>query len=128
MNSTPDADPVATPRRARHLMDPTATTPGPGAPVAVEQTQRSLSKVQQWVMSVLTVSTIFHLAGGLVLAAVTMDNPRPGARLGLCLIAGAFGVLGVIAGRAIHRKPLLSWWLIAGLLPTVIGVWWIEIR
>ena len=73
-------------------------------------------------MSVLAVSTIGHLAGGLVLAAVTIDDPRPGARVGLCLIGGAFGVLAVAAGLGIHGRQLLSPWLLVGLLPTAYGL------
>ena len=106
------------PRRARHLIDPTA----PRVAIDPADHERSLSRVQQWVLSVLAVSTIFHLAGALVLAAVTLDDPRPGARVGLCLISGGFGVVGVVVGRAIHRARLLSPWLLVGLLPTVVGL------
>ncbi|QBX56125.1 hypothetical protein EXE58_12055 [Nocardioides seonyuensis] len=109
---------TVTPRRARHLMDPDA--PRPARDQARED--RSLSRVQRWVMSVLAVTTIGHLAGGIVLAALTIDDPQPGARVGLCVIAGAFGVLAVVVGLAIHGRRLLSPWLLVGLLPTVVGL------
>ena len=111
-------DTTAPPRRARHLMDPHA--PRPVRDQGRED--RSLSRVQRWVMSVLAVSTLGHLAGGIVLAALTIDDPQPGARVGLCVIAGAFGVLAVVVGLAIHGRRLLSPWLLVGLLPTAVGL------
>ena len=111
--STPTGD-----RRRRHLIDPNA--PRPVRDVAAEQ--QSLTRVQRWVMSVLAVTTVGHLAGALVLAAVTIDDPRPGARVGLCLIGGAFGVIAVVLARLIHGKSWLSPWLVLGAIPTVVGL------
>lgn len=74
-------------------------------------------------MSALAVTTIAHFAGGLVLAAAFLDDPRPGARVGLCLLAGVSGVMGVAAGLAIHRRPVLSPWLLLGLAPAAVGLW-----
>ena len=106
-----------TPRR-RHLMDPNA----PRRVRDVDAEQKSLTRVQRWVMSVLAVTTVGHLAGALVLAAVALDDPRPGARVGLCLIAGGFGLIAVVLARVIHGKKWLSPWLVLGLLPTVVGL------
>lgn len=113
----PTASPSATPRRARHLMDPNA--PRPVTNRAEEE--RKLGNVQRWVMSVLAVTTVLHLSLGIVLATEVIDNPQPGAAEGLCVIAGAFGVIAVIIGRVIHRKRVLSWWLLLGLLPMLFG-------
>lgn len=82
----------------------------------------SLTHVQRWVMSVLAVTTIFHMSAGLVVAAYFLDDRAVVSRVGLCVIAGAFGVVAVSVGRAIHRKKVLSTWLLAGLVPTVVGV------
>ena len=117
--TTPDD---AAPRRARHLMDPNALE-GPRDRVAA---QRSFSNVQRWVMSVLAVSTILHMALGLILATRIIDNPQPGAAEMLCVLAGVFGVLAVVAGRMIHGKSPLSWWLVLGAVPTLIGLWYIR--
>ena len=38
------------------------------------------------------------------------------------MIAGAFGVLAVAAGLAIHKRPLLTPWLLLGLLPALVGL------
>lgn len=110
--------PVPTPRR-KHLMDPNA--PRPVRDTAREE--RSLTRVQRWVMSALAVTTILHLAAGLIIAAMFLDDPRPGAEVGLNLIAAAFGVMAVAAALGIHGRPILSPWLSLGLLPGVIGLW-----
>ncbi|MEO7352602.1 MAG: hypothetical protein ABIR34_12465 [Marmoricola sp.] len=107
-------------RRPRHLLDPDN----------LQQSHRrsqsstdSLGRVQRWVMSVLAVTTILHLAAGLVLAAYFIDESRQGARIGLCLIAAAVGVLAAATGRVIHHKLPLSPWLLLGLTPGIVGLW-----
>lgn len=99
-------------------MDPNA--PRPVRDHASEN--KSLSRVQRWVMSVLVVTTIFHLVMGLILAALLIDNPRPGAQVGLCLIAGAFGVIAVAVAFMIHGKSPFTPWLLTGLIPSAIGM------
>jgi hypothetical protein len=74
-------------------------------------------------MSALAVTTILHMSGGLVLAAYFIDEDRPDARIGLDVIAGAFGVMAVAAARAIHGKPIVSWWLLLGFAPALVGAW-----
>ena len=105
------------PRRARHLMDPNA----PRKPTSPEDLAR-LARVQRWVLSVLAVTTIGHLALGLVLAALLVTEDNQGAQLGLCVIASATGVIAVAAGFAIHQKNPLTPWLLLGLAPGVVGL------
>jgi hypothetical protein len=108
------------PRRPRHLMDPAA----PRRTVHDhEQEQRSLTRVQRWVMSALAVTTIFHLQIGLIVAAMFLDDPRPGAEVGLCVIAGAFGVLAIALAFLIHGRRPLTPWLLVGLVPAAVGIW-----
>ena len=107
------------PRRARHLIDPTA--PRPARDLCRER--ESLTRVQQWVMSTLAVTTGLHMAAGLILAAMFLDERGPGSQIGLNVIAGVFGVLSVAAALAIHRRPWLSPWLLVGVLPTFVGLW-----
>jgi len=102
------------PRRARHLIDP-ANPPTPPS-------SRSLTNVQQWVMSVLAVTTIMHLSVGLVISAFFLDDSEVSARVGLNVIGAAFGVVAVAAGLAIHRRSPLSPWLLLGTLPGVVGL------
>lgn len=103
------------PRRRRHLMDPNNPRP--------PQTRRdmSLSQVQRWVLSTVTVTTILHMSAGLLLAAFAVDTLD--ARIGLLVIAGLFGVLSVAAGLAIHQRRILSWWLLLGCAPTLLGAY-----
>ena len=42
--------------------------------------------------------------------------------VGLEVIAGVFAVIAVVVARAIHRRPLLSPWLLLGVLPTLLGL------
>jgi hypothetical protein len=106
-------------KRPRHLMDPNA--PRPVRDPHAED--RSLTNVQRWVMSSLAVTTLLHLSIGVIIAALTESNPTVGARIGLSIIAGAFGVMAVVAARAIHGRRVLSWWLLLGPLPTAAGLW-----
>ena len=106
-------------RRRRHLIDPNA--PRPVRDPRAEA--RSLSRVQQWVMSTLAVTTVLHMSAGLILAAMFLPEPRLSAEIGLNVIAGAFGVIAVASALAIHKRSILSWWLTLGLVPTMIGLW-----
>ena len=81
----------------------------------------SLGRVQKWVLSTLAVTTIAHLAAGLVLAAMFIDESRLDSRIGLLVIAGAFGVIAVLSALLIHQRRLVTPWLFLGLLPTVVG-------
>jgi hypothetical protein len=82
-----------------------------------------LEPVQKWVLSILAATTIAHLAAGLVIAAMYVDDDRTDAQIGLNILAGAFGVITVVVFRAIHQMRLLSPWLLLGLIPTVGGLW-----
>ena len=82
-----------------------------------------LEPVQKWVLSVLAATTIVHLSGGLVIAAMYVDDSDTGARLGLNVIAAAFGIIAVAVFRAIHQKAMLSPWLLLGVIPGVVGLW-----
>jgi len=106
------------PRRARHLMDPDAPR---RPPTAAEQ--RSLTNVQRWVMSTLTVTTVAHLSVGIMLASLLVPDSQPSGQIGLNIIAAAFGVLGIAAGFAIHRRSPLSPWLLVGIIPGLVGIW-----
>ncbi len=84
-----------------------------------------LEKVQRRVLAVLALTTVLHLSVGLIIAADHVDPDRLDAQLGLIAIGTAFGVGGIAATLALLRRPMLSWWLVLGLLPGVAGVWWV---
>lgn len=105
------------PPRRRHLIDP-ANPPRPRP-----QQGMSITQVQRWVLSALAVTTILHLAVGLVIAAAYLDEGKVDGRVGLNVIAGLVGVGAVAAARGIHGRPILSPWLGLGLLVTAAGLW-----
>ncbi len=106
--------PAVPPRVRKHLMTP-------GQPRPQNREPMSLSRVQRWVLSTLAATTILHLSAGLVVAAAFSE--RLDARIGLLVIAGAFGVLAVLAALLVHQQRPLSPWLLLGALPTVVGAW-----
>lgn len=102
--------------RRKHLMDPNNLQAHRSDPM-------SLSQVQKWVLSTLAVTTILHMAAGVVIAAAFVEPERVGARIGLLVIAGLFGVMAVAAGLVIHQRKPWSWWLLLGWLPALVGAW-----
>jgi hypothetical protein len=83
---------------------------------------RSFTQVQRWVVSVLAVTTIGHLAVGLVIAALFLDESESVSRYGICIIGGLFGVVAAGLGRLIHQKPIPSPWLAVGFVPGLVGI------
>lgn len=100
-------------------MDPSAPRRAPD-PQDLERLQR----VQRRVVSVLAITTVLHLAVGFVVAADHVDPDRLDARIGLNVIATIFMVGGIAATLLINRRPWLSPWLLLGLLPGAVGLWW----
>jgi hypothetical protein len=107
-------------KRPRHLMDP--DNPRREVVQPTGSGVMSLEPVQKWVLSVLAAVTIVHLAIGLVVAAMYVDDSRTDAEVGLNVLAAAFGILSVVVFRAIHQKSLLSAWLLLGLVPGIVGL------
>lgn len=107
-------------KRPRHLMDP--DNPRREVKSAASGSMH-LEPVQKWVLSILAATTIVHLAGGLVIAAMYVGDARTGAQVGLNILAGAFGVIAVAVFRAIHQMKMLSPWLLLGVIPTFVGLW-----
>jgi hypothetical protein len=103
---------VDRPPLRKHLMDP-------NRPRVQNREPMSLGRVQKWVLSTLAATTIMHLAGGLVVAAVFSE--RLDAQVGLLAIGAAFGVIAILAALIIHQHRLLSPWLLLGLAPSVAG-------
>ncbi len=106
------------PKPRRHLIDPTAPRPR----VNAAEQEQALTRVQRWVVSVLAVTTILHLAVGIAIASFHIDADREGDRIGLNVIAMLFGVVAVGAGLAIHGRRPLSPWLLLGTLPGLVGL------
>lgn len=107
-------------RRRRHLIDFDAPPPAPSA----REAERRLTRVQQWVMSSLVVTTLLHLIVGLLIAAGEIDDYMP-AKVGLSVISAIFGLIAAGVALAIHQRSPLSPWLVLGLVPTAIGCIWV---
>ncbi len=84
--------------------------------------------VQRWVLTVLTISIVFHLAGGLAFAAYFINPDVPSSRIGLLIIAALMGCLAVGAVCAIHRRRVVTPWLAIGLIPALSGVYFCFLR
>jgi hypothetical protein len=110
---------AAAPRRAKHLIDLNA--PRPVRNVRAER--ESLTRVQQWVMSTLTVTTGLHMAAGLIVAAMFLDERGTVAQVGLNVIAAIFSIGSIAAALAIHKRPWLSPWIALGIIPGIVGIW-----
>lgn len=104
----------------RHLLDLDAPRRVVKDP---EADARDLARVQRWVMSTLAVTTILHLAVGLVFAAVNLDAAPLSSRVGLNVLAGVFGAFTVAAALGIHGRRVLTPWLLLGFVPTAVGLW-----
>jgi hypothetical protein len=83
----------------------------------------STTQVQRWVITVLVVVVVGHLAEALVIFALIAPADRPASRIGLLVIAGVVGLLAAGGVRAIHRRRLPSLWLLIGLAPALVGVY-----
>lgn len=114
-----DQAPQTKPRR-RHLMDPDNLQAS-----RRRKDPMSLTQVQRWVGSSLAVTTIMHMAFGLVLAAWYVDESRTVDRIGLLVVAGMFGTVAMGVGFLIHQKSPLTPWLLVGWLPTLVGAFWL---
>lgn len=108
--------PNAQPAVRKHLMTP-------GSPRPQRRDPMSLGRVQRWVLSTLAAITILHMSAGLVVGAVFSD--RQSSQIGLLIIGGAFGLLAVIAALVIHRHRLVTPWLLLGLVPSLVGAYFI---
>ena len=107
-------------KRPRHLMDP--NNPHREVRKAGDSGPMHLEPVQKWVLSALAFTTIIHLSVGIVIASLYIDEDRPSARIGLNVIAAAFGVVAIAVFRAIHQKKFASPWLLLGVIPGVVGL------
>jgi hypothetical protein len=113
---TPKSTPRSTPKPRKHLMTP-------GQPRPPVSSGMSLTSVQRWVMSTLAATTLLHMAAGVVVAAKFIDPTS--SQVGLLVISGGFGLFGMVAALLIHGKSPFHPLLLVGLLPPIVGAWWI---
>lgn len=109
-----------TPPRRRGLLDPNDLR---GSHLRSQGSPQDLDTVRRWVLSILLVSTILHLAAGIALIPVLRDDIALAGHLVLLTISACVGVIAVGVGLVIHRRSPVSGWLLLGLLPAVVAAW-----
>ena len=77
-------------------------------------------------MSALLLTTATIFAGGLSVLAGSAD--RAGAKPGLLVIAGVVGLMAMAGVRIINQKRIASPWLLLGLLPSLVGWYFLFVR
>lgn len=85
-----------------------------------------IEKVQRFVGSALALTIATILAGGLCFLAAVADGT--GARPGLLIISGAIGLVTMLGVRVLNQLPVLTPWLAVGVLPAVVGWYWLYLR
>ncbi len=73
---------------------------------------------------ILTTATIF--ASGLCFLAGVADGA--GAKPGLLIIAGLVGLVTMIGVRLINQLSPISAWVLLGLIPAMVGWYWLYLR
>ncbi len=110
----------ATPRRRRGLLDPEDLR---GSHLRSQGSAEGLDQVRKWVLSILLVSTILHLAFGVAAIPVfKADLPTVG-QVVMLTVSACIGLTAVATGRLIHGRSPLSAWLLLGLVPAALGTW-----
>ncbi|HWD83756.1 MAG TPA: hypothetical protein VG497_32875 [Kribbella sp.] len=79
-----------------------------------------IETVQKWVASVI----LFHVgsvpAVSLAVYSIGFAKHDRGRGIGLWLMSGVIGLLTIAGMRLIHRRSPFTFWLIFGILPTVV--------
>lgn len=81
----------------------------------------SIEQVQRWVISFLILAVSAFPLGALVavIDSIVDDGRRDDGVILLVVMAG-LGVLALVAIRLVHRRPIVSPWVLAGLLPAAV--------
>lgn len=82
----------------------------------------ALGQVQRWVLTIVLVGVVGLHATAMAAAPLAFDTHAPGAKPGLLIISGFFGMLAVAGARAIHKKSPLTVLLILGWIPAAIFI------
>ncbi|CAN5252496.1 MAG: transcriptional regulator [Nocardioides sp.] len=81
-----------------------------------------VEQVKTWVATSMVMAVVMlHAVAVAALGAFGPD--KGGARVGLFVIASLLSVLAIGAARLIHKKPVLTPWLLAGPVPPLLVYW-----
>lgn len=78
-----------------------------------------VERVQRWVMSGVIATVCLVFATGIAL--LSASSVQAGARPGLLVMSVVVGIGGLVGVRLISQKPVLTPWLVLGLLPAALG-------
>lgn len=82
-----------------------------------------LGQVQRWVLTIVAIGVIGLHATAMAAAPLAYQAKVAGAKPGLLVISGVFGMLAVAAARVIHKKSALTPLLILGWIPAAAFAW-----
>ena len=80
-----------------------------------------IEKVQRWVASVILIHVGASPATALAVYGPHVAATEHSKGVALWAMSGVIGVLTVAGVLLIHRRRPLSFWLLTGLLPTIVG-------
>lgn len=82
-----------------------------------------IGQVQKWVLTIVAIGVIGLHATAMAAAPLAYQAKVPGAKPGLLIISGVFGMLAVVAARVIHKKSALTPLLLLGWIPAAAFAW-----
>ncbi len=85
-----------------------------------------IEQVQRFVGSALALTIATILAAGLCFLAAVADGA--GARPGLLIISAAIGVVTMLGVRVLNQMSVVTPWLVVGVLPALVGWYWLYLR
>jgi hypothetical protein len=80
-------------------------------------TGMGISTVQKWVMTIVVVGVVGLHATAMAAAPLAFNSHAPGAKPGLLIISGFFGMSAVVAAQLIHKRSAFTPLLILGWIP-----------
>ena len=86
-----------------------------------------ITKVQQWIVSGMLGAFGLSLAASLSYSAwLMMDRDKPDNAWGLWTMGLIVGVLTMGGARLLHKRSVISWWLLLGVVPAAIGYYYLR--
>jgi hypothetical protein len=89
-------------------------------PPSTRGKQMGLGQVQKWVLTIVATGVIGLHATAMAAAPMAYNSHAPGAKPGLLVISGIFGMIAVVAARLIHKKSAVTPLLILGWIPAAV--------
>lgn len=91
-----------------------------------ERTQQAvaLDRVRRRVAAIGFFAVAVHgVVGSIVVAEIIDNQGRHGDAIGMMALSGVIAVITTVVVRLILGRNPATWWILVGLVPTVIGFW-----